>query len=802
MARRLGQYVTDFRSGEVSPRTYMRVDQADWYNSACKEITDWIVRPQGGVHNRSARQYPDWVTTPWTDGDDDSEKIRVIPFSRGGAENDFQVVFGRSFGTDRIWFEQEGSGVLSSITPPNGFPWTDSQIGEIQWAQSQQGILLVHPEVHPHWIKFNPRLDAFRWSFQEQPRQFIPDIRTDDTGAPGSTDAIYQIKFGNHTSGAGSWHTQYYNGNRMQFGGTFNGRVIRWRYEPEGDPVKYFYRPDRPSGGGTIDQGNVATMERRIRSLFENAFDLNPGEVSVSHNSIVSTFDTYDVTISGAFADADFNIWPDSNAVALGASLGTSFPILEDNTQAGAGTEEPAWSYPYVVQNGSNYYQCDEPHTSAAATEPGVGASWQTVWTDLGTTAPDWWDWQHEGSNPWTTDTVYSPWDRGFPSVVTFYQQRAVVASSPGFPVTIWGSRAGNEEYFRQGVQSTDSWQFTINTRDSARLTWLDDIQGLIAGSTAGDYLLGENITPNNPPTGLRVTARKSEAIQPVTVGPEIIYVEQGGKKLRRLLRSEALQGFDSDDISFAQDHIAGRRIAQVAVQHMPETIIWMRFADRSVSGIAYDRQASVNAWFDLSFQADDISVSFDSATNEEKLWIVDTQVKFGAQRFATEVTWMPFKSDYRFDIVTTGTGGPATGTGLNSLYANFAYWALERADSDSAWEFVEIGTLDASGEATINFTTGYEYALGVRYDALLETLEPLFFGAKRRWSDLYLRLNESVRPFINDEPVDDSYEVVTGDFEVNTLGFARKGAVTIRQNFPLPTEVTGIYGNIVEGNE
>jgi hypothetical protein len=38
-----------------------------------------------------------------------------------------------------------------------------------------------------------------------------------------------------------------------------------------------------------------------------------------------------------------------------------------------------------VVSNGGNYYRCLVAHTAGAATEPGVGASWETVW-DVATT--------------------------------------------------------------------------------------------------------------------------------------------------------------------------------------------------------------------------------------------------------------------------------------------------------------------------------------------------------------------------------------------------------------------------------
>jgi hypothetical protein len=53
------------------------------------------------------------------------------------------------------------------------------------------------------------------------------------------------------------------------------------------------------------------------------------------------------------------------------------------------------------------------------------------------------------GWNPWAGNTaagnrIYSPWDRGFPTVAGFHEQRLIFAASKEATTTLWGSRVGH----------------------------------------------------------------------------------------------------------------------------------------------------------------------------------------------------------------------------------------------------------------------------------------------------------------------------------------------------------------------
>ena len=131
---------------------------------------------------------------------------------------------------------------------------------------------------------------------------------------------------------------------------------------------------------------------------------------------------------------------------------------------------EPAWSYPLMVYQPTNehYYQCIRTHRATAASEPGntdPDPSWELYWTDLGIAVPDGWEYQYPDGNDWsefqpapyeTEATVYSPMNRGFPTVCVFHEQRLILMANKDNPTAIYGSAIGDFFSFNPSSASTD----------------------------------------------------------------------------------------------------------------------------------------------------------------------------------------------------------------------------------------------------------------------------------------------------------------------------------------------------------
>jgi hypothetical protein len=97
---------------------------------------------------------------------------------------------------------------------------------------------------------------------------------------------------------------------------------------------------------------NVTTPDWDYVRIFYNGVKVASNEAPGS-----TSFGQYWSTTSWASIPNDLGAWATSTA-------------YDDNT-AGDGD---------VVSNDGEYYKCSDSHTSGASTEPGVGASWETVW--------------------------------------------------------------------------------------------------------------------------------------------------------------------------------------------------------------------------------------------------------------------------------------------------------------------------------------------------------------------------------------------------------------------------------------
>ncbi len=125
---------TNFSAGEIAPELMGRSDLKLYQNGA-KTLENVFVQPTGGVTRRHGLRYVD--TLPAGDG-------RLIPFEKN---NDVYLLIVTD-GTITIFKDDI---YLTDIAAP----WTIDQVRQIAWVQSNDELLLVHPDVQPRKLSFN-----------------------------------------------------------------------------------------------------------------------------------------------------------------------------------------------------------------------------------------------------------------------------------------------------------------------------------------------------------------------------------------------------------------------------------------------------------------------------------------------------------------------------------------------------------------------------------------------------------------------------------------------------------------------
>ncbi|WP_142849970.1 hypothetical protein [Telmatospirillum sp. J64-1] len=143
---RVDQVKTNFTAGELAPEMLGRADLRAWQNGA-QRLRNVFIHPTGGVTRRSGLRYIHTAKGPGRliAFEFNTEQTYLLVLTEGKAE----VLAG---GAVRAEFDT---------------PWSAAQLGQINWTQSADTLLVVHPQVPPQKITRTSHSDwsILPWQF-------------------------------------------------------------------------------------------------------------------------------------------------------------------------------------------------------------------------------------------------------------------------------------------------------------------------------------------------------------------------------------------------------------------------------------------------------------------------------------------------------------------------------------------------------------------------------------------------------------------------------------------------------------
>lgn len=750
--------VNSFASGIWSPRASLRAD-SEKYDNSCRKCDNFIITPQGGATLRNGTKFIGSPRIP-------SQPFRVFTLGNGGDISD--VVVEMTEGINRYWQDDALIEDPPSTPIQSANPYLNAELPLVRFDSQENLFVTTHPARPPHYTTLtgagNPIDEPI--PFDRVPQQRFNDLKSISNI---SRITVYTIVF-----------------------------VSNWN---DGDPFWFVYDGAVNNTGGsepTEIEYLYSTTPSSTVSALEAAANANPvmtqSQISVAHVSGT----TYTITVDGTTSGRVLLLPPQNSPPGVTTITATSGEI---NTG-----EEPAWSYPFVVLNNANYYQCIQPHESATDTEPGVGASWQTVWVDLGTTAPPYFAYQFPSGNAWQQGQLYGVWDRGWPRTLAFHEQRLWFGGTVSLPAGLWASRVANYNDFVAGPNDADPISIVLTTRGTPLIQWMESQKGLLLGTSAGEYRVTSEgaISPSNIDAEKQNNSRASFA-NPISIDYETFYIELGKTKVRATRYMREALGYVSTDISLVAENVFYPRAKRMALMQTPEMLGFVLLENRNLLTLSYVRSEEMGAWATHSMRnaIDDMTTAFSVPNNEDELYVVAR--RGDAYRLEKlvyprrEFTSFPREESY-FDSYVTGTGAIS---GLDHLEGQTV-----GVTDNNAWvgEFTVVS-------GSVPYTPAGLWAVGLTYKGILETQErtdqSIEFGTSRRWNKLYVRLLDSAYPLVNgyrypDRDQDGTMDIVTPlktmDVKSVNLGFG-DGSVRIEQNRPFPTHIIGIYGQYGTNN-
>lgn len=254
-----------------------------------------------------------------------------------------------------------------------------------------------------------------------------------------------------------------------------------------------------------------------------------------------------------------------------------------------------------------------------------------------------------------------------YPSQVELYEDRLYLAATDLQPNTFWASKVGEYEDFTLGTNDADAWERPIQAKERPTIRWMSAGNAMTFGTEAGAWRMGgqENVlTPGVRPWPRKQSAVGSSSVQPLMIDDAVVFVQRGGKRLRRFAYSEPIDQYAAMDVSLMADHIPAAGVVDMAYQREPESVLWVRMADGSVAAFSYSMQAQMAAWSRVDFGGPVDSICTVATAGEDELWILVQRVVDGTLRRYIERTtvreWSELSQAVYLDSSVTWYGGPA----------------------------------------------------------------------------------------------------------------------------------------------
>jgi hypothetical protein len=422
----------------------------------------------------------------------------------------------------------------------------------------------------------------------------------------------------------------------------------------------------------------------------------------------------------------------------------------------------------------------------------------------------------------------------GYPSCVTFFEQRLVFAGTTTQPQTLFFSRSADYENFddqyHETVADDDAIVYTIASNQVNAIRFLTATRTLIIGTAGGEFAAngggtGEAITPTNILIN-KQSNHGSANVDGIAVGNATLFLQRAKRKIRELAYNFDVDGYTAPDLTILAEHITESGITQMAYQEEPNSIVWCVRADGQLLGFTYQREQQVTAWhrhilggsFGSGNAVCESVEVLPTDDSEYQVWVIVKRTINGAtKRYveylhnldfdetdATSFNYLDSQLAYNGSATTTISGLDHLEGEEVSILANGATHPNKTVSSGAI-------TLDRSST---------KVKVGLPYVSLLQTMR-IDAGSQngtsqsktKRIYEITARLYESIGieigpdldnmeriPFRSSaNAMNSGVNIFTGDKDIEFRGnYETDGFIFVRQNQPLPLTVLSLYPRLI----
>lgn len=407
---------------------------------------------------------------------------------------------------------------------------------------------------------------------------------------------------------------------------------------------------------------------------------------------------------------------------------------------------------------------------------------------------------------------------RGYPSAVTFYEDRLWFAGSRNRPQTLWASVSGDYENHKYGTADDSALNYTINTQDMNTIQWLSPTKVLAIGTIAGEFTLSASqisdpVTPTNVKIVPQTTYGNAGNVRPLRVANAIVFVQRAARKLREYVYNFETDSFIAPNLNVLADHVSESGFIDLAYQQEPSQVIWAPRTDGRLVGLTYERAEDVVGWHthDLGGAVESVVSIPHWDGDQDVAWFVVRRTVNGQTKRYIEYLEKTLIDEFSFyvDSGLTYEGTPVSNlSGLGHLEGEEVAVLIDGA--------VHPNVTVSSGAISLQYA-GSVINVGLPFTATMRTM-PIEAGAAdgtaqgktMRVNNIVIRLlntgpglwygpntqrMDEYHPRRTTDDMDSPVPLFTGDTELLPWpgSYEKAAQITIQHRLPLPCTLVAI---------
>ena len=795
---RVSTIVTNFQSGELSPRLEGRIDLQK-YQSGVQQLTNMLVFPQGGATRRPGTYY--------AGSSKSNGKVRLIPF-----EFSDEQAYVIELGANYMRFYANGGLLVSGGSAVEVVtPYSATEIFELNYTQSADVIYFAHKNHPPAKLT---RTTASSFTFND----------IDFVDGPYLDENITETKLELSSSAPGTGVIM--TSTSDYFVADHVGALFRFRKPVEinheawaagetyanNDLIYYNDNVYKNVTGSTTTTGNTPPVHLEgTESYHDSSTGFTQWEFQ--HNGsgyvkVTGVTSGYIATVEVVERVSDNHV---ADLTATITNITQANPAVVTASSHGFTNGQKI-----IIRNVVGMTEVNNlVFTVAGATTntfqlSGINSTGYTAYTSGGSAGLS------AGVKTWS-EGAFSV-KNGYPRAVAFYEERLYFAATPNQPQTIYGSVTADFENHKPGTEDDAAVNITIASDKVNVIKHLLPARFLQILTTSSEFTLsgGTGTTPVTPTNVnvLRETTFGSSDVRPLRAGNSTILIQKGQEKVKEITFDLDTDGLLGVDLSILADHLPRGGLTDMVWQQEPELILWFVHTDGGLIGLTYDRANGAIGWHDHDLGGTGIVESITSIPSgaEDQVYAsVQRTIDGDTVRHIEYLTTIDFGDDVT-DAFYVDSGltydGSATTTisGLNHLEGETVTILADGA--------AHADKVVSGGRVTLDRSASKVH-VGYGYTSIVETLrleagadDGIAQGKIKRIHGVTARFYNSVGAEIGPDTnnldrlpfrdssmsMDEAVPLYNGDKEIFfPSGYDNDARVVIRQNQPLPMTILAI---------